>query len=101
MLNRAEHFTEMTPNDFIEIIPSWLSYTGWQPGGIGVITEKKSEIDKISKLLHTFIKNNFILSDRQNCYAGPNIISEWLNGKIQLVGAEYEFASKRGMYGNA
>ena len=93
MLHRSEHFTEMTPNDFIEISPSYRSYTGWQPGAIGVIAEKKSEIDKISKSLHTFIKKNFILSDRKQCYAGPNMISEWLNGKIELDGAEYEFAS--------
>lgn len=93
MLNRSGHFSEMTPYDFIEISPSYRSYTGWQPGAIGVITEKKSEIDKISKSLHTFIKKNFILSDRKQCYAGPNIISEWLNCEIELDGAEYEFLS--------
>ena len=93
MQYRGEHFTEMTPTDFIEISPSYRSYTGWQPGAIGVITERKSEIDKISKSLHTFIKNNFILSDRKQCYAGPNIIAEWLDGKKELDGAEYEYAS--------
>ena len=93
MQYRGEHFTEMTPTDFIEISPSYRSYTGWQPGAIGVITERKSEIDKISKSLHTFIKKNFILSDRKQCYAGPNIIAEWLDGKKELDGAEYEYAS--------
>ena len=35
----------------------------------------------------------FILSDRKQCYAGPNIIAEWLDGKKELDGAEYEYAS--------
>lgn len=92
VLNRNDHLEDVyLDSEMIGIIPSFRSFTGWQPGSIFARPENNTEIDQISKKIHKFIKKNFRLSVRKGCYGGPNILAEWYNGERQLDEGEYEF----------